>query len=306
MPPYSVGTGIASSPRRAISARTSAGIRPSLVDPPLVRPEDLVAEASDRLLERPLLVAEGEIHRRSPATRAAGLKGAPGARGTPGQLLYPGTGWDGSGPAPMVVRVAINGYGTIGKRVADAVAKQPDMKLVGVAKTRPSFEARAAVERGYPAVRRGRRQDRATSASRASRSRGRSPRCSSSPTSSSTPPRRRSAARTRSCTRRRRSAPSSREARRPISPRCRSTRSPTTPPRRAGAGSASSRATPPGSPARPRCSGADFGIARVGGDDRPPGGRSRRVEEGPAQRDPADVQAPVPPRPGRPDDLSRT
>ena len=50
----------------------------------------------------------------------------------------------------MVVRVAINGYGTIGKRVADAVAKQPDMKLVGVAKTRPSFEARAAVERGYP------------------------------------------------------------------------------------------------------------------------------------------------------------
>ncbi|HXQ94800.1 MAG TPA: type II glyceraldehyde-3-phosphate dehydrogenase [Thermoplasmata archaeon] len=50
----------------------------------------------------------------------------------------------------MVVRVAVNGFGTIGKRVADAVAKQPDMKLVGVAKTRPSFEARAAVERGYP------------------------------------------------------------------------------------------------------------------------------------------------------------
>jgi glyceraldehyde-3-phosphate dehydrogenase (NAD(P)+) (phosphorylating) len=50
----------------------------------------------------------------------------------------------------MVVRVAVNGYGTIGKRVADAVAKQPDMKLVGVAKTRPSFEARSAVERGFP------------------------------------------------------------------------------------------------------------------------------------------------------------
>ena len=50
----------------------------------------------------------------------------------------------------MVVRVAINGYGTIGKRVADAVAKQPDMKVVGVAKTRPNFEARAAVERGFP------------------------------------------------------------------------------------------------------------------------------------------------------------
>ena len=50
----------------------------------------------------------------------------------------------------MVVRVAINGYGTIGKRVADAVAKQPDMRVVGIAKTRPSFEARVAVQRGYP------------------------------------------------------------------------------------------------------------------------------------------------------------
>ncbi|HYK93943.1 MAG TPA: type II glyceraldehyde-3-phosphate dehydrogenase [Thermoplasmata archaeon] len=50
----------------------------------------------------------------------------------------------------MVVRVAVNGYGTIGKRVADAVAKQPDMRLIGVAKTRPSYEAREAVDRGYP------------------------------------------------------------------------------------------------------------------------------------------------------------
>jgi glyceraldehyde-3-phosphate dehydrogenase (NAD(P)) len=50
----------------------------------------------------------------------------------------------------MPVRVAVNGYGTIGKRVADAVVKQPDMVLVGVAKTRPSFEARVAVEKGYP------------------------------------------------------------------------------------------------------------------------------------------------------------
>jgi glyceraldehyde-3-phosphate dehydrogenase (NAD(P)+) (phosphorylating) len=49
----------------------------------------------------------------------------------------------------MTVRVAVNGYGTIGKRVADAVALQPDMKLVGVAKTRPSYEARAAVAKGY-------------------------------------------------------------------------------------------------------------------------------------------------------------
>ena len=49
----------------------------------------------------------------------------------------------------MVVKVAVNGYGTIGKRVADAVARQKDMKIVGVSKTRPTFEARQAVERGY-------------------------------------------------------------------------------------------------------------------------------------------------------------
>jgi glyceraldehyde-3-phosphate dehydrogenase (NAD(P)) len=50
----------------------------------------------------------------------------------------------------MGVRVGVNGYGTIGKRVADAIARQPDMTLVGVAKTRPNFEARRAVEKGYP------------------------------------------------------------------------------------------------------------------------------------------------------------
>ena len=32
------------------------------------------------------------------------------------------------------VKVAVNGYGTIGKRVADAVKLQPDMELIGVAK----------------------------------------------------------------------------------------------------------------------------------------------------------------------------
>jgi glyceraldehyde-3-phosphate dehydrogenase (NAD(P)) len=50
----------------------------------------------------------------------------------------------------MTVRVGVNGYGTIGKRVAEAIAKQPDMTLVGVAKTRPSFEARSAIEKGFP------------------------------------------------------------------------------------------------------------------------------------------------------------
>ncbi len=42
----------------------------------------------------------------------------------------------------MKVKVAINGYGTIGKRVADAVSLQDDMEVVGVTKTKPDFEAR--------------------------------------------------------------------------------------------------------------------------------------------------------------------
>ena len=49
-----------------------------------------------------------------------------------------------------MLQVAINGYGTIGKRVADAVRAQPDMEVAGVAKTRPNFEAEQAVENGYP------------------------------------------------------------------------------------------------------------------------------------------------------------
>ncbi|WP_256298362.1 type II glyceraldehyde-3-phosphate dehydrogenase [Haloarchaeobius salinus] len=49
-----------------------------------------------------------------------------------------------------MIQVAINGYGTIGKRVADAVRAQPDMEVVGVAKTRPNFEAETAVDKGYP------------------------------------------------------------------------------------------------------------------------------------------------------------
>ena len=48
-----------------------------------------------------------------------------------------------------MLRVGINGYGTIGKRVADAVDAQPDMEVAGVAKTRPNFEARQARERGF-------------------------------------------------------------------------------------------------------------------------------------------------------------
>ncbi|VVB73993.1 Glyceraldehyde-3-phosphate dehydrogenase [uncultured archaeon] len=50
----------------------------------------------------------------------------------------------------MVVKVAINGYGTIGKSVADAVTLQDDMKIVGVSKTRPTFEAQIANSKGFP------------------------------------------------------------------------------------------------------------------------------------------------------------
>ena len=49
----------------------------------------------------------------------------------------------------MPAKVAINGYGTIGKRVADAVELQDDMNVVGVSKMKPNYEARMAVERGY-------------------------------------------------------------------------------------------------------------------------------------------------------------
>ncbi|WP_042703155.1 phosphorylating glyceraldehyde-3-phosphate dehydrogenase [Methanobrevibacter arboriphilus] len=45
--------------------------------------------------------------------------------------------------------VVINGYGTIGKRVADAVSVQDDMKVTGVSKTKPDFESRMAVQKGY-------------------------------------------------------------------------------------------------------------------------------------------------------------
>jgi glyceraldehyde-3-phosphate dehydrogenase (NAD(P)) len=48
------------------------------------------------------------------------------------------------------VRVAVNGYGVIGKRVADAVALQDDMELVGVAEVAADYRVRAAVARGYP------------------------------------------------------------------------------------------------------------------------------------------------------------
>jgi len=47
------------------------------------------------------------------------------------------------------VRVGINGYGTIGKRVATAVSMQKDMEVVGITKVRPTFEAFTAVSKGF-------------------------------------------------------------------------------------------------------------------------------------------------------------
>ena len=48
------------------------------------------------------------------------------------------------------IRVAINGYGVIGKRIADAVAVQEDMELAGVADVVSDWRIRVAVEKGYP------------------------------------------------------------------------------------------------------------------------------------------------------------
>jgi len=48
-----------------------------------------------------------------------------------------------------LIRVAVNGYNVIGRRVADAVTLQSDMKLVGVAKVKPDYKARSAIEKGY-------------------------------------------------------------------------------------------------------------------------------------------------------------
>ena len=50
----------------------------------------------------------------------------------------------------MSVTVGVNGFGVIGKRVADAVALQPDMQLAGVADVATDFRVARAKERGFP------------------------------------------------------------------------------------------------------------------------------------------------------------
>jgi glyceraldehyde-3-phosphate dehydrogenase (NAD(P)) len=47
------------------------------------------------------------------------------------------------------IRVALNGYGVIGKRVADAVACQEDMSLIGIADVATDWRLRTAVQKGF-------------------------------------------------------------------------------------------------------------------------------------------------------------
>ncbi len=51
--------------------------------------------------------------------------------------------------AKATVRVLVNGYGVIGKRVADAVAKQPDMKVVGISDVVGDYRIKIAAAKGY-------------------------------------------------------------------------------------------------------------------------------------------------------------
>ncbi len=48
-----------------------------------------------------------------------------------------------------MIKVGINGYGTIGKRVADAITVQRDMMVVGVTKRRADYEARLSIKKNY-------------------------------------------------------------------------------------------------------------------------------------------------------------
>lgn len=50
----------------------------------------------------------------------------------------------------MAVKVGVAGYGIIGQRLADGVALQEDMELVGVADVAPTLSIRALAERGMP------------------------------------------------------------------------------------------------------------------------------------------------------------
>lgn len=48
-----------------------------------------------------------------------------------------------------MIRVGVNGYGVIGRRIADAIGLQPDMELIGVVKVKPDYKATLALTKGY-------------------------------------------------------------------------------------------------------------------------------------------------------------
>lgn len=52
-------------------------------------------------------------------------------------------------PESHRVRVGVNGYGVIGKRVAAAVAQQPDMLLAGVSDVVTDWRAHMAIRNGF-------------------------------------------------------------------------------------------------------------------------------------------------------------
>ena len=48
------------------------------------------------------------------------------------------------------IKVAVNGYGVIGKRVADAVRAQEDMELLGVSDVTADYRVATAITLGIP------------------------------------------------------------------------------------------------------------------------------------------------------------
>jgi len=51
-------------------------------------------------------------------------------------------------PKP-IAKIGVNGYGVIGKRVADAITLQDDMKLVGISDIIADYRIKTAIEKGY-------------------------------------------------------------------------------------------------------------------------------------------------------------
>ena len=47
----------------------------------------------------------------------------------------------------MSIKVGINGFGVIGRRVAYAVNKQEDMELIGVGKTSPDYKQKSVLKK---------------------------------------------------------------------------------------------------------------------------------------------------------------